>query len=234
MEKHITKITKLETIQVHEPEYGDFKLNMCPVENNGHIVSLPDGFKCWNDNVNNILKHVPILQNGDNRHFVTIDSKFFSTDGFLRREGVHADGNFCVDPDFKSVVCWGGSQPKPTWGGSSLNKKWKVEKDWETPFDVEVPIGTYITEKKGGIFCVSSEVGCQAWEGEFHGEVKAEGDYTEMNKQLTDDKRVVFNKNKLYFMTSNTPHETLHISKGTRRTFVRVSLNHDYPTNMVA
>lgn len=101
------------------------------------------------------------------------------------------------------------------------------------PYDIEIPIGDYITEKKGGIFCVSTEVGCQAWSGEFFGEVGAEGDFTSMSAQLTNDKKIVFEKDGLYFMTSNTPHETLMIDKGKRRTFMRVSLNHAYPNELL-
>ena len=97
----------------------------------------------------------------------------------------------------------------------------------------EIPFGDYISQNKGGIFAVSTEVGCQGWEGEFYGEVAAEGDYSEMIDQLTDDKKIVFKKDTLYFMTSNTPHETLLIDKGIRRTFMRVTLNHEYPNKLL-
>ena len=72
-----------------------------PFENNGEWVSLPEGFKIWEDSFNEILKRIP-LQEGANTHYVTIDTKFFTTDDFLRREGIHIDGNFCVDPYFTS------------------------------------------------------------------------------------------------------------------------------------
>lgn len=32
-------------------------------------------------------------------------------------------------------------------------------------------------------------------------------------------------------MSSDTPHESLEIQKGTRRTLIRVTLAHDYPNN---
>ena len=44
---------------------------------------------------------------------------------------------------------------------------------------------------------------------------------------------VMFEANNLYFMTSNTPHETLTIPKGERRTFMRVTLDRRYPTNEI-
>ena len=86
----------------------------------------------------------------------------------------------------------------------------------------------FYSEKKGGILTVSTEVGCQAWEGTFKGQVLSEGSYEAMSDQLTDDKKTVFESNKLYFMSSNTPHETLKIGKGKRRTFLRITLNHNY------
>jgi hypothetical protein len=54
-----------------------------------------------------------------------------------------------------------------------------------------------------------------------------------MEDQLTDDKKVIFEKNQLYFMSSNTPHETLLISKGKRRTFLRITLNHNYQNEAI-
>ena len=145
-------------------------------------------------------------------------------------EGIHADGNFCVDPNFK-LATWGGTTT--TWGGAKYHPVLKVVKDWELPYDIEIPVGDYITEKKGGIFAVSTEIGCQGWQGEFYGIVGAEGDFTSMQNQLTNDKKVVFEKDTLYFMTSNTPHETLIIEKGKRRTFMRITLNHEYPNNLL-
>lgn len=92
------------------------KLNLFPFENEGKHVQLPIGFQIWEDTLNEILKMIPLCD-GANQHYVTIDSKFFSTADFLRREGVHADGNFCVDPNFKAAT-WAGSET-PTWGGAN-------------------------------------------------------------------------------------------------------------------
>ncbi len=232
--KHQTIISKIGNVNLPDPQYGDFKLSVMPFENNGHKIKLPIGFEMWEDTLNEIIKQIPLCD-GANTHYVTIDSKFFSKAEFLRREGIHADGNFCVDPNFKNAT-WGGvtPQPVPTWGGSRFcEKTYRAVKDWEMPYDMEIPIGDYISEKKGGIFAVSTEVGCQGWQGEFYGQVGAEGDFTSMQEQLTDDKKIVFEKDALYFMTSNTPHETLLIDKGKRRTFLRITLNHEYPNELL-
>lgn len=272
---HQTTIKDMGKFELPNPQFGDFKLNVFPIMNTGKYVRLPVGYETWEVALNQILKQIPLVE-GANLHYVTIDSKFFATPEFLRREGVHADGNFCVDPEF-SFATWGGTEfeeekrktwggteleeergrkktwggteierRRETWGGSSLletaelkkqgisyvekdGKVYKVIRNWVTEFDVEIPLGNYISHEKGGLFCVSSAVGCQAWSGEFFGEVGSGGCYDEMLSQLTDDRKTVFAANQLYFMTSNTPHESLLIDKGVRRTFMRVTLNHEYP-----
>ncbi len=284
---HNTIIKQICEIKLPDPQHGDLKLSMLQFENNSEWISLPEGFKIWEESFNNIIKMIP-LQEGANTHYVTIDTKFFTKPEFLRREGVHADGNFCVDPNFVSEKktfksswgdtkptwggakanveeeesiksSWGGASPKPTWGGAKINDEeeetlksswgdtkpsWggarakknyvvkednsHVSMDWVLPYNITIPIGDYISEKKGGILTVSTEVGCQGWHGTFKGEILSEGAYDDMTDQLTDDKKVLFEKNMLYFMTSNTPHETLLIDKGKRRTFMRITLNHEY------
>lgn len=309
---HRTNIKNLGEIILPDPAHGDLKLSVMPFENNGKWISLPEGFKQWEESFNEVLKHIP-LQEGANTHYVTIDTKFFTTDEFLRREGVHIDGNFCVDPYFTSSITeemsswggasydsssnsswggasyqsksswggaeplpswggatyddsdikssWGGAEPLPSWGGAtseSKNPKFKivrgkdginkllreshfepspdnshVKMDWVLPYNVVIPISEYVSSSKGGILTVSTEVGCQAWTGDFYGEVMSEGSFENMTNQLTDDRKIVFEKNKLYFMSSNTPHETLLISKGKRRTFLRITLNHDYKNESI-
>lgn len=235
---------KIETIvkdfgnlNIPDPQFGDVKLSVMPFEHTGERIRLPYGFEIWEDTLNSIMEMVPLCD-GANTHYVTIDSKFFTNDEFLRREGVHIDGNFCVDPKFVRndifKKSWGGAEPRPSWAGMTLDNNGHVKMDWVLPYpDVVIPIGDYVSAEKGGIFCVSSEVGCQAWDGDFYGEVGDEGDFTEMANQLTEDRKIVFDKDTLYFMTSNTPHETLLISKGTRRTFMRVTLNHEYPNDLI-
>lgn len=274
---HKTKVKNLGVIELPDPKVGDLKLSVMPFENNGEWVSLPDGFKLWEKSFNEVLKHIP-LQEGSNTHYVTIDTKFFTVDEYLRREGVHMDGNFCVDPYFTStkfneMASWGGASYQSSWGGAGYSPeksswggarpsehskpkiekgedgKWRVTKafegfeekpdnshvkmDWVLPYDIVIPISEYVSSTKGGILTVSTEVGCQAWDGEFFGEVLSEGAFTNMEDQLTDDKKVVFEKNQLYFMSSNTPHETLLINKGKRRTFLRITLNHNYDNSKI-
>ena len=53
---HRTHIKNLGTVQLPDPEYGDLKLSVMPFENNGEWVSLPEGFKIWEESFNNVLK----------------------------------------------------------------------------------------------------------------------------------------------------------------------------------
>jgi len=122
---HRTEVNHLGEIILPDPDHGDFKLSVMPFENNGEWVNLPEGFKIWEKTFNEVLKHIP-LQEGANTHYVTIDTKFFTTDDFLRREGIHIDGNFCVDPYFTSSITemasWGGASYNgggSSWGGAS-------------------------------------------------------------------------------------------------------------------
>ena len=311
---HKTSVKNLGEVILPDPNTGDFKLSVMPFENNGSWVSLPEGFKQWEESFNEVLKYIP-LQEGANTHYVTIDTKFFTTDEFLRREGVHMDGNFCVDPYFTSSITekaswggasyggsswggasyqepetkssWGGAEPMPSWGGATydsenvedIKSSWggaepmpswggatsksktpqfkivrgedgvariireskfeeqpdnsHVKMDWVLPYDIVIPISEYVSSSKGGILTVSTEVGCQAWSGDFHGEIMSEGSFEKMEDQLTDDRKIIFEKNQLYFMSSNTPHETLLINKGKRRTFLRITLNHNYQNESI-
>ena len=285
---HRTRVSNLGSFNLPDPQHGDLKLSVMPFENNGEWVSLPEGFKMWEDSFNDVLRHIP-LEEGNNTHYLTIDTKFFTTDDFLRREGIHIDGNFCVDPYFTSVKemaswggasynnsSWGGAKYEPThkssWGGASsagysswggarsesfisnpkleessdgvykviregkfetLPNNKHVKMDWVLPYDITIPISEYVSADKGGILTVSTEIGAQAWTGDFYGEVLSEGDFSNMENQLTDENKVIFEKNTLYFMSSNTPHETLMIDKGKRRTFLRITLNHNYNNKLI-
>lgn len=268
---HKTRINEICRLTLPDPQHGDFKLSVYPFQHTGKPIVLPEGFRIWETVLNDIMKRVP-LQEGANQHYVTIDSRFFTKADFLRREGIHADGNFCVDPNFVTLTedekstwggaqpkinkpkskpqkstpspspksTWGGASPKETWGGASLDESVvkdryvvkednsHVKMDWVLPYKLVIPIGDYISEAKGGILTVSSEIGCQGWQGEFRGEILAEGSYDNMKDQLTNDKKVIFESHRLYFMTSNTPHETLMVDKGKRRSFMRITLNHEY------
>lgn len=212
------------SLHLPDPEAGDMKLNVFPIYHKRNWMELPQNFKNYEYALNTILNQIPV-QDDAREHYVTIDSKFFTTQDFLRREGVHVDGNFCADPDFKKTT-WGGTQT--TWGGTRISPKLKIETNWVSEHKVKIPIGTYISDNLGGIITVSNEVGCRAWDGQFKGLVGNEGDFSSMEEQLTIDKEYILGKDQIWAMSSNTPHETLLIDQGKRRTFMRITLDHKY------
>ena len=72
----------------------------------------------------------------------------------------------------------------------------------------------------------SSYEGCQAWPGIYEGEVGPGGDWSRMEDQLGE--ATAISANRLWFMSSNCPHETLPIPQGARRTFIRITFPHNY------
>ena len=246
---HIAQFRDFGPLKVEDQEFGNTHLNVFPFKHTSEPVVLPAPYKMWEDTLNEILKHIP-LQDDANMHYITINSDFFTQSGTQRREGPHMDGNFCVDPTFvkdngEIKASWGGASPspcpKPSWSGlipepGELAEKADnshVQMDWVLPYDVVIPIAKYVSGSKGGLFVVSSNIGTKVWDGTFTGEVEAEGSYVNMADQLTDDRLIRIPKNRLVFMTSNTPHETIEVPKGDRRTFMRLTLNHNYNNDQI-
>ena len=224
-----TKQEYLGTVVLPNPEFGDIKLNVFPFTHSVEWIELPKQFKEYEKALNHIMNKIP-LQEGANKHYVTIDSKFFTVKESLRREGVHIDGNFCADPDFKTAT-WGGTST--TWGGTSVSPQLIVTTKWVSEHKLVIPIGKYVSSDLGGLLVVSNEVGCKIWGGEFTGTVGNEGDFYNMKSQLKKENEYVLGKNELWLMSSNTPHDSLLIGKGKRRTFLRVTLAHNYNNSLL-
>lgn len=228
-------IKEIKSLNVPNPIYGDVTLNVFPLS----FGKLPSGFEVWQDVVDDIVRQIPIDENSSNEHFVTITSKFFTEDSCLRREGVHIDGNFCVDPNFVRAS-WGGVEPRPAWARMSAKKgvyeplpnNEHVKMDWVMPYDVIIPVGTYVSNDKGGLITVSNLTGCDVWNKPLtKDEVGDGGDCS--NIDLSDYPHQELEANKLYFMQSNLPHSSRIIKKGSRRTMIRVTLSHDYNNKLI-
>jgi hypothetical protein len=219
-----TKQEYLGEVKLPNPEFGDLKLNVFPIKHNGNRISLPKQFKEYENSLNEIMQKIPVQEKAT-EHYITIDSKFFTTKDFLRREGIHIDGNFCADPNFKGST-WGGTTT--TWGGTHCTPELKIRTNWVSEHDIKIPIGKYVSDDLGGLIVVSNEVGCKGWKGKFNGLIGNEGDFSSMESQLNNENEFICGKDEVWLMSSNTPHETLKISKGKRRTFLRITLNHNY------
>ena len=227
---HHTRAHDIGELQVPDPEYGDFRLSVFPFLHDGRTpIILPWGFYIWERTLRNIMRHVPV-QADATQCFVTIDTKFFAEAGTLRREGVHMDGNFCADPDWSPKATWGGGGG--TWAGIvALSREAKpdnshVRMGFASPYDIMVPVGQYMSGALGGTLVASSYSGCLVWPGTYVGEVGEGGDWGAMIHQLKGVKRI--EAHRLWFMSSNCPHETLPIPQGARRTLIRVTLPHNY------
>lgn len=217
------KIRKVINTEVADPDYGDFNLQLHPISK-----PLPSGFERWDRLVYLMINLAPYSKGSSNEHYITITSRYFTEDDTLRREGIHIDGNFCADPEFSGAT-WGGTTT--TWGGTKLTPDLQVHTRWKSPYGITPPIGKYVSSELGGIIAASSLEGCEAWVGGFDAHVGDEGDMKHMYGMLNG--RVVLNRNAVYFMSSDTPHRSIPIGKGCRRTLVRMTLAHDYPNDKV-
>lgn len=228
MNTHRCQLLSLGHLTVPDPVYGDFRLAVFPFTHDGRTpLDLPDGFGLWTETLRAIMRRVPV-QADATQFFVTIDSKFFTTPGYLRREGIHMDGNFCVDPTF-TYRTWGNP---PTWADmvriadEVKPNNAHVKLGFTLPYDIQVPVGKYVSGDLGGILTASSYTGCQAWPGTYSGEVGPGGDWADMLTQLEGP--TVLEAHQLWLMSSNCPHETMLIPEGARRTFLRITLPHNY------
>lgn len=229
-------VKEIKKINIPNPSFGDITLNVYPVR----YGKLPSGFEAWQQSVDEIINLIPKDPNSSNEHFVTITSKFFTEDSCLRREGVHIDGNFCVDPNFKKSS-WGDIEPRPSWAEMCIKKgvyeplpnNEHVLMNWQLPYeDVIIPVGDYVSSEKGGILTVSNHGGCDVWETSLSAEeVGDSGDCSHLDLSHIEPKEL--NENMLYFMQSNVPHSSKIIKKGNRRTMIRVTLAHDYDNNLL-
>jgi hypothetical protein len=228
-------IKELGEINVPNPIFGDVTLNVFPLS----IGELPSQFEKWQPIVDRIMSHVPHDPNSSNEHCVTITSKFFTEDSCLRREGVHIDGNFCVDPNFVKSS-WGGVTPRPAWADMSakigvyepLPNNEHVDMDWVLPYDITIPVGEYVSSDKGGLLTISNLEGCDVWDKPLtKDEVGDGGDCSHL--ELSEDDAFELEAGKLYFIQSNLPHSSRIIKKGNRRTMIRVTLAHDYNNSLL-
>lgn len=186
-----------------------------------------------------MLSFIPKDPNSSNKHFITVDSKFMGQDSALRREGIHLDGNFCGDPEFqkKGNLCWGGSETTG-WGGSRCelvtDGRYEVKTPWVSEFGTKMEIGEYISSTKGGILCLSDYSGCTAFElNNKVVNIKSGGELIPSEIFMGASKIKEFVKDAIYFMTSDTPHESHIIPAGNRRTLIRITLAHDYDNSLI-
>jgi hypothetical protein len=188
-----TKSKSFGKISIPEQKVGNTRLNVFPFKHTEEYVTLSEPYKLWEETLNEILMYVPVQKNAD-IHYITINSEFFTENNYQRREGIHIDGNFVVDPEYidnknNPVSTWGGM----TWGGICHNTKYTSEQpdnshvkmDWVLPYDIVIPIGTYVDNNKGGIFIASSNTGTRYWEVNDKFDIAEAGDLSHEKEKKT-------------------------------------------------
>jgi len=215
------RLVDLGPFPVPDPDFGDLSLQLHPLNR----TLLPIAFMRWQPCIPKMLEHVPYHYECRRKNpcFATISSKFFSTASALRREGIHIDGNFCADPEF-SKSTWGGTTT--TWGGVSTEDGVTITTPWACPYGSTPPLGQYMSSTLGGALVAASYAGCEVWPNAVDCRIGDAGDLQHMEGQLGES--VMLEAHRLYFMTSDTPHQSLIVPKGTRRTLLRITLPHDY------
>lgn len=237
------KTINLGKINIPDQEVGTAILNVMPFIHDGTYIKLPLEYKKWEPLLNEMMSKVPV-QKDAKTHYITIDSEFFTESREAqRRPGIHIDGNFCVDPNFKSPKgqvekCWSDIEPvQPSWSGiepkddqvyKSKPDNSHVKMDWVLPFNIVIPVAKYVSSDKGGILIASSNVGTTYWDEHIDGHVGPAGDCSHLTDKLKKSNSKHIPANELFFMSSNTPHDSIKVEKGIRRTFLRITLNHDY------
>lgn len=78
-----------------------------------------------------------------------------------------------------------------------------------------------------GMVCASSHMGCQAWEGEFEGEVDEDGGCEKLSLSGRYPTPILGGRH--YRMGGMTVHETLPAKADQERQFVRISMPSDAP-----
>lgn len=231
----ILELNKLPFDKMTKSILGNITVQMLPIELFKSVAnSLPNSISIA---ISNMIDLVPIDNNSSNKHFITVDSKFMAQDSALRREGIHLDGNFCGDPEFQKLgnLTWGGSETTG-WGGSRCEEvtdgKYEVTTPWISEFGTKMEIGQYISSKLGGILCLSDYSGCTAYKLDNKIiNIKSGGEL--LSDEIKSNENLEFKKNSIYFMTSDTPHESHVIPAGNRRSLIRLTLAHDYDNSLI-
>ena len=129
---------------------------------------------------------------------MTVDEKVVRAGGSQRRPGPHVDG--CFRPSADSWYHGGGS-------GGWLHGCNNIP----TKEIARMPV-----------IVVASAAGCRAWEGDFVGEPKSDGDLSHIADQL--GKGTVLEPNVGYLLSPDCVHESMLLDKDTQRTFLRIAL----------
>jgi hypothetical protein len=151
--------------------------------------------------------------------YLTIDQKGVPAGKTHRRAGLHVDGYPYTEADKRMLDggyitsgaggIWAANAHGGTWGGGGGWGGGNSALYWHMG---------------NGLLTVSSVEGCVAWNQEFPGEPKVEGDCEHLREHCKEECKVVLKANTLYWMSPGCVHESLPQPVDVIRTFVRLSL----------
>ncbi len=144
--------------------------------------------------------------------YLTIDQREVKAGETHRRSGLHVDGYPHTTADRRckeNPGIWAGNMHGGTWGGGGGTGGSGGQGNW---WD-----GT-------GLITVADVQGCKAWNQDFQGEPKSEGDCEHLRSECHEENAAILKANKLYWLSPGCVHESLPLKVKTKRTFVRLSL----------
>ena len=80
-----------------------------------------------------------------------------------------------------------------------------------------------------GMYLVSSEIGCRAWNQSFNGWPGYEGECDHLMDECKKENETIFQKNEVYWVDGLCVHESLPMKKDTFRQMVRLTMPNDNP-----
>lgn len=153
-----------------------------------------EGFEDYLDVVTKLCQRSGVT---NNTAHMTVDEKVVQPGMSQRRPGAHVDG--CYLPELKR------------WGHPPTPGSWRHY----TPDNYPI--------KRMSIIVASSVPGCTAYEGEFVGWPKDDGDLEHIRPQLGDG--VLLPANQGFLLSPDCVHESMRFSEPTQRTFLRIAFH---------
>jgi hypothetical protein len=188
-------VKKLGTVNF--PVFSGLRIQMMPVLFH-NLEVLPEFLKKYKPLLGKLFD---VMGADEGVGFLTIDESFVAKGKTHRRPGIHMDHN---RPLFSSSAwypgCGGEPAPSGWWPGKCNH-----------------------SQMRGGMILVSNQSACcQAWDQDFFGNPNEEGDCINLSPQLIESRRVLFEKDTVYWMTGLTVHESLPAKEDMARQLVRL------------
>lgn len=201
-----SQFKKLKSITL--PEFTGIRVLMLPILLED-IDTLPDDLVNYKETVQELIDLSPERIGVG---YLTIDEKLVKQNTSHRLKGLHVDG---VGTDGRTDI--------GPWARVGL--KYACETHWDKTnlhwYDNAAGIG--------GMLTVSNPSGCRAWNKEFDGSIKTDGDCEHLRNQFLLEESVVFEPNMVYWCNATCVHESLPMLEDTQRTFVRLSMPSNAP-----